>query len=74
MTVAQIPQFMLMAVGRDIQVSGISETARSYTVFDMQGHVLRKGPVHSKNFAIPVNAAGNYLVRIGSQVQRVSVK
>ena len=74
MTIAQVPQFMLMAVGRDIQVSGASETARSYTVFDMQGHVLRKGPVHSKNFAIPVNAAGNYLVRIGSQVQRVSVK
>ena len=74
MTIAQIPQFALNVVGRDIQVSGVSESARFYTVFDMQGHVLRKGSVHSKNFSIPVNSAGNYLVRIGSQVQRVSVK
>ena len=73
-TIAQAPHFMLTVVGRDIQVSGVSESARTYTMFDMQGHVLRKGNIYSKNFAIPVNSAGNYLVRIGSQVQRVSVK
>ncbi|WP_405340685.1 InlB B-repeat-containing protein [Fibrobacter sp.] len=74
LTVAQVPQFTLNVVGRNIQVSGVSESARFYTVFDMQGHVLRKGNIYSKNFAIPVNSAGNYLVRIGSQVQRVSIK
>ncbi|MDY6264771.1 MAG: InlB B-repeat-containing protein [Fibrobacter sp.] len=74
LTVAQVPQFTLNVVVRNIQVSGVSESARFYTVFDMQGHVLRKGNIYSKNFAIPVNSAGNYLVRIGSQVQRVSVK
>jgi hypothetical protein len=47
-------------------VSGASESARSYTVFDMQGRVLRKGAVYSSNFTIPVGNAGNYLVRIGS--------
>ena len=72
--VAAAPQFMLTVAGRDIQVSGASESARSYTVFDMQGHVLRKGAVYSSNFTIPVENAGNYLVRIGSQVRRVSVK
>lgn len=72
--VAVAPQFMLSAVGRDIQVSGVSELAPSYTVFDMQGHVLRKGDVHSSSFTIPMGNAGNYLVRIGSRVRCVSVK
>ena len=71
--IVQAPQFMLTVVGRDIQVSGLSETARSYTVFDMQGHVLCKGSIHGKNFAIPVNSAGSFLVRIGTQVQKVNV-
>ena len=74
LTVAQAPLFMLNVVGRDILVSGVSESARDYMVFDMQGHVLRKGNVHGSNFTIPMRAAGRYLVRIGSQVQRVSVK
>ena len=74
LTVAQIPQFALDVVGRDILVSSVSESARFYTVLDMQGHVLRKGSVYGKNFAIPVKSAGTYLIRIGSQVQRVSVK
>ena len=73
-TVAVAPQFMLSVVGRDIQVSGVSELAPSYTVFDMQGHVLRKGDVHSSSFTIPMGNAGNYLVRIGSRVRCVSVK
>ena len=73
-TIAMAPQFMLSVSGRDILVVGVAESARSYTVFDMQGHVLRKGNIYSRNFTIPMDNAGNYLVRIGSQVQRVSVK
>ena len=72
--VAQAPQFMLTTVGREILVSGASESARSYTLFDMQGHVLCKGSVPGGNFTIPVKSAGNYLVRIGAHAQRVSVR
>ena len=71
---AQAPLFSVTASGRDILVVGVAGSARSYTVFDMQGHVLRKGNIYSRNFTIPMDNAGNYLVRIGSQVQRVSVK
>jgi hypothetical protein len=65
---------MLTIVGREILVSGASESARSYTLFDMQGHVLCKGSVPGGNFTIPVKSAGNYLVRIGAHAQRVSVR
>ena len=71
--VQQIPQFSLVAVGRDIQVAG-ARMGSAYAVFDMQGHVMVKGRVGAANFDVPVNRAGSYLVRIGNQVQKVNIK
>ncbi len=72
-TVAVVPQFSVEVVGRDIRVSGAFD-ARSYALLDMQGRVLRRGPVTGVSFAIPVDRAGTYFVRIGNGMQRVSVK
>ena len=73
MTIAQALQFSVEVVGRDIRVSGVFD-ARSYALLDMQGRVLRRGPVTGVSFAIPVDRAGTYFVRIGNGMQRVSVK
>ena len=69
----QVPQFSLVAMGRDIQVAG-ARMGSAYAVFDMQGHVMVKGRVEATNFDVPVNRAGSYLVRIGNQVQKVNVR
>jgi hypothetical protein len=71
--VQQVPQFSLVAAGRDIQVAG-ARMGSAYAVFDMQGHVMVKGRVEAANFDVPVSRAGSYLVRIGNQVQKVNIK
>ena len=71
--VQQVPQFSLVAAGRDIQVAG-ARMGSAYAVFDMQGHVMVKGRVAAANFDVPVSRAGSYLVRIGNQVQKVNIK
>lgn len=71
------PQFNVEVAGRNILVTGAADAARDsrvYVLLDMQGRVLLKGHVDSANFAIPVSRGGNYLVRIGDRVRRVSVK
>ena len=79
-TVAVVPQFSVEVVGRNIQVFGAVDAALSsragdtYALLDMQGRVLRRGPVTGVSFAIPVDRAGTYFVRIGNGMQRVSVK
>ncbi len=76
LTVAVAPQFNVEVVGRNIQVLGAVDAALgdTYALLDMQGRVLRSGPALGANFAIQVDHAGAYLVRIGKGVQRVSVK
>ena len=71
------PQFNVEVAGRNILVTGAADAARDsrvYVLLDMQGRVLRRGAVDGANFAIPVSRGGNYLVRIGDRVRRVSVK
>lgn len=67
------PKFSIMAIGRNIQIAGARVSA-AYALFDMQGRVLHKGLVNEANFNLPVPASGNYLMRVGSQIQRVNVK
>ncbi len=58
---------------RNIQVNS-TLTGKVYTVFDMQGNVVRKGRVESASFEIPVSKAGVYMVRVGTLSQRVTVR
>ena len=61
------------AVSRNIQVSA-APVGSAYAILDMQGRVLKKGRVESPNFSIMMPQAGTYFVRIGSYVQRISIK
>ncbi|MBO7413135.1 MAG: CotH kinase family protein [Fibrobacter sp.] len=63
----------IVAMDRNIQVNS-SQVGDAYAVLDMQGVVVRKGYVESASFVIPVSKAGVYMVRVGSQSQRVTVR
>ncbi len=60
-------------VSRSIQISAVP-VGSTYAILDMQGRVLKKGRVESSNFNILIPQAGTYFVRIGSYVQRISIK
>ena len=70
--VAQVPQFMLTAVGREIQVAG-ARVGSAYAVLDMQGRVIAKGRVNATDFSVHMDRSATYLMRIGNQTQRVKV-
>ena len=70
---AQLPQFSVTTVGRDIQVAH-ARVGSAYAVFDMQGRVLDMGRVGAENFNLVAPRAGTYLVRVGAQSRRVAVK
>ena len=61
------------AMDRRIQVNS-SMIGKRYAVYDMQGVVVQLGRVDAASFEIPVSKAGVYMVRVGSQTQRVNVK
>ncbi|MBO4714450.1 MAG: InlB B-repeat-containing protein [Fibrobacter sp.] len=69
---AQVPQFMLTAVGREIQVAG-ARVGSAYAVLDMQGRVIAKGRVDATDFSVHMDRSATYLMRIGNQTQRVKV-
>ena len=71
--VAIAPQFSVSVVNRSLQVAGAREGAK-YTLFDMQGHVVLHGIVHSSNFNVAVPVSGNYILGIGHDSRRVSVR
>jgi len=71
--IASVPSFRVMAAGRELQVSG-ARVGASLVLLDLQGRVLRKFRVESVNFAFPVEHAGGYLVRIGNDVRRISIR
>jgi hypothetical protein len=58
---------------RNIQVNS-TMMGKAYTVFDLQGNVVRNGRVESASFEIPVSKAGVYMVRVGTLSQRVTVR
>lgn len=71
--VGPVPQFALVAVGRDIQVAG-AVVGSAYAVLDMQGRIIASGRVSASNFNIALGRVGAYLVRIGPQVKMVKLK
>ena len=66
-------QFSLKAFNRNLQISG-AKKGSTYAIFDMQGRVLKKGRVESADFNIPMNMAGNYLVRVDNRTQLITIK
>ena len=63
----------IVSVSRNVQIAG-AKVGSVYAILDMQGRVLKKGRVESANFNIPMAMAGNFLVRVGSRTQRISIR
>ena len=72
-TLAQVPQFTVTTVGRDIQVAG-ARVGAAYAVLDMQGRVMGEGRVESANFNLTVSRAGTYIIKIGYTSRVVPVR
>ena len=68
-----IPQFSVMVNSHSLQISA-ARIGAGYALFDMQGRVLLRGRVQTVHFEIPVARSGNYLIRVGNNVQRIAVK
>ena len=60
-------------IGRYIQIDGVQSDA-NYTLFDLQGKILLSGSVENGSWQIAVPSAVTYLLRVGMQMQWVTVK
>ena len=60
-------------IGRYIQIDG-AQVGVKFMLFDMQGKMLSSGFVENGSWRIAVPRAGIYLLRVGMQMQRVTVK
>ena len=59
--------------GKDVQI--ITNAGYTpFTIFDMQGRVLTKGLINSGYHNITISQPGNYIIKIGTHTQRISVK
>jgi len=70
---AKVPMFSLSVAGRNVQIAGATVGAK-VAVFDMQGSLISTGRVDAANFSVAMPRSGSYMVRVGSQTQRVNVK
>lgn len=61
------------ALARSIQISA-APVGSIYAIADLQGRVLKKGFVESADFNIAMPQAGIYLVRIGEELRKVSIR
>jgi hypothetical protein len=60
-------------LARSIQISA-APVGSMYAIADLQGRVLKKGRVESANFNIAMPQAGIYLVRVGSELRKVTIR
>ena len=67
------PRFNLQVQNRTIWVQNV-RMGESFAVFDVQGHLLRRGVVNSTEQSITLQNAGAYIVRVGTETMRVRVK
>jgi len=70
---AKVPMFSLSVAGRNVQIAG-ARIGSTYAILDMQGRVMTTGSVDAANFSVALPRSGSYMVRVGSQTQRVNVK
>ncbi len=71
--VAVKPMFSLQVLDRSLQISG-AVAGSMFAVMDLQGRVLNKGRLSGRDASVSMPGAGTYLVRIGSQTQKVRIK
>jgi hypothetical protein len=68
-----MPGFSVRANGMQLQINGI-KSGSSFGVYNMLGKVISSGIALSDNMTVNVPMAGSYIVRVGSEMNRVNVK
>ena len=71
LNVSQMPHFNISVEGRTVSVQGAAHTAY---LLDAQGKLIAKAQPSGNACSIAVPRAGSYLLRIGKELRRVSVR
>ena len=71
--VSLMPHFSVRANGMQVLINGI-KSGSQYGVYNMQGKVISSGIALSDNLTVKVPTTGSYIVRVGSEMNRVNVK
>ena len=71
LNVSQMPHFNISVEGRTVSVQGAAHTAY---LLDAQGKLIAKAQPSGNAGSIAVPRAGSYLLRIGNELRRVSVR
>ena len=65
--------FAVLVHGMQIQIVN-AKMGSSYTLFDLQGHIVATGIVNQKSLVIKAKNRGRYIVRIGELSKNVTVR
>ena len=71
--VSLMPHFSVRANGMQVLINGI-KSGSQYGVYNMQGKVISSGIALSDNLTVKVPTTGSYIVRVGSEMNRINVK
>lgn len=70
---SSVARFSVVSHARSLEVSGV-RSGSAVAVYDMRGHVVAKATASAASFSMGTFVPGMYLVRAGSDVQRVLVR
>ena len=71
--VSMVPTFSVRANGMQLEING-AKAGNVFAVYNMQGKAIAGGMLMSSNLTVNVPATGSYIVRVGSEMNRVNVK
>ena len=71
--VSMMPTFSVRANGMQVEING-AKAGSVFAVYNMQGKAIAGGMLMSNNMTVRVPTTGSYIVRVGSEMNRVNVK
>ncbi|SHM74532.1 MULTISPECIES: glycosyl hydrolase family 8 [unclassified Fibrobacter] len=71
--VSMMPTFSVRANGMKLEING-AKAGSVFAVYNMQGKAIAGGMLMSSSLTVNVPATGSYIVRVGSEMNRVNVK
>lgn len=70
---SSVARFSVVSHARSLEISGV-RAGSGVVVYDMRGHVVAKATASAGSFSMGTFVPGMYLVRVGSDAQRVLVR
>jgi len=70
---SSVARFSVVAHARSLEVSGV-RSGSAVVVYDMRGKVVAKATASAASFTVGTFVPGMYLVRVGNDVKRVSIR